>query len=344
MSDETNSMLIPTTYSRIMARVLGLHERGLARLLQGTQLPDHVLLPGDDTHINVHQQFRIIENAQNITGDDLFGLKFGTHLLPSSHGPLGYLILSSPDLKTALDSFAGYLPLRLPFSRVTVSDDQEWVTCSLQLLIEPNELVQRILQECFGLILQAVVEAVLGEPMTTGEISLAHDQPDYHDEYEKYLHSPVVFGQPRCLYRIPKALLYAPNVSGDSESYALAQSQCQSLLGQIPASKLSVSDQVRCLILSNPMGSLKEEDVARAMFVSKRTLARRLGREDTSYRSITEKLLSELAVRHLRDGRLSIDSIALMLGYSDAAAFRKAFRRWYGQSPSEYRQGMSAQA
>lgn len=338
MTDNAESLLIPTTYSRIMARVLGLHERNLFRLLQGTGLADNVLLPGDDTHINVRQQMRIIENAQGIMGDEIFGLKFGSQLLPSSHGPLGYLVLSSPDLKTALESFADYLPLRLPFSKVKISSDSRWLTCSLELLIEPTVEVTRFLQECFGLIIQAVVEAVLGEPLTCGQIGLAHDQPDYYDRYGDFLHSPVTFGQPVNLYQIPRALIHAPNVSGDSDSHAMAQVQCQNLLSQIPVNRISCIDQVRLLLLSNPMGSLKETDVAGAMFISKRTLARRLSREGTSYREITEKLLSELAVRHLRDGNLSIDSIALMLGYSDAAAFRKAFHRWYGCSPSVYRQ------
>jgi len=342
MTNEAESLLIPTTYSRIIARVLGLHERDLARLLRGTRLPDNVLLPGDDTHINVRQQLRIIENAQGIMDDDIFGLKFGSQLLPTSHGPLGYLILSSPDLKTALESFADYLPLRIPFSKVTISSDSQWLTCSLELLIEPTEVVKRILQECFGLIIQAVVEAVLGEPLTSGEIRLAHDQPDYHDQYGNFLHSPVTFGQPVNLYQIPRVLTHAPNVSGDSDSHAMAQIQCQNLLSQIPVNRISSTDQVRRLLLSNPMGSLKETDVASAMFISKRTLARRLNKEGGSYREITEKLLSELAVRHLRDGNLSIDSIALMLGYSDAAAFRKAFHRWYGCSPSGYRQEMLA--
>ena len=101
----------------------------------------------------------------------------------------------------------------------------------------------------------------------------------------------------------------------------------------------AASDQVRRLLLSQTPGSVTESDVARAMFISKRTLARRLEGEGNSYRNIREKLLAELAGRHLRDSGLSVEALAALLGYSDTAAFRKAFRRWYGQTPSDYRQG-----
>ncbi len=337
MYNEPESLLIPTTYSRIIARVLGLYERDLGRLLQGTELPTSILLPGDDTHINVQQQISIVENAQDIIGDRQFGLKFGSQLLPSTHGALGYLILSSPDLKTALDSFIDYLPFRIPFIRVSISSDSEYMICTLELLIKPSERVTRILHECFSLIIQAVVEAVLGRPILTGLATFTHQTPSYHEHYREYIHSPTLFGQVSTSYQIPLALADAVNASVDPDSYALAKKQCHKLLRNLPVNRISTADQVRRLILSTPMGTLKEDDVAKALFTSKRTLSRRLAREGSSYRAITEKVLSELAIRHLAEKGLSIDKIALMLGYSDAAAFRKAFHRWYDKSPSEYR-------
>jgi AraC-like DNA-binding protein len=100
---------------------------------------------------------------------------------------------------------------------------------------------------------------------------------------------------------------------------------------------LSTADRVKHLLLSKTPGTITETDVARAMFVSKRTLARRLEKEGASYRGIREQLLSELASRHLRESKLTVESVATLLGYNDSAALRKAFHRWYGQSPSEFR-------
>jgi AraC-like DNA-binding protein len=337
VSIDDDRLLIPASYSRIAARELNLQERELPRLLRGTDLPLRILLPGDETYITAQQQMRILENAQYLWGAPEFGLQLGRQLQPSSHGPLGYLVLSSPDVLTAVESFADFLPLRFPFSRVQVDLDDTYLTCVLEIKISAKAETRRTLQECFALMIQSVVESVLGRELCEAVIMLEHPQPSYHESYGEYLHSPVLFSQSRNVMQIPARLAREANASGHSESYLLAQNHCKGLLEQIPASAMSSTDQVRRLLLSNPAGSITESDVARSMFVSKRTLARRLALEGSSYRKMTEKLLSELAVRHLREVDFSIEAVAVSLGYCDSAAFRKAFRRWYGQNPSEYR-------
>ena len=80
-----------------------------------------------------------------------------------------------------------------------------------------------------------------------------------------------------------------------------------------------------------------EASVAHALYVSKRTLARRLRGEGNSYRGIRDQALSELSGRYLLESNQSIESIAASMGYHDSAAFRKAFKRWKGTTPSEFR-------
>ncbi|WP_390617004.1 AraC family transcriptional regulator ligand-binding domain-containing protein [Maricurvus nonylphenolicus] len=337
MSLDEDSLLIPASYSRIIARELNLQERELEPLLRGTGLPINILLPGDEAYITAQQQMRVLDNAQHILGSPEIGLRLGRQLQPSSHGPLGYLVLSSPDVITALESFADFLPLRLPLASVQVDLDEHYLTCILEIRVSAKPNVLRIMQECFALMIQAVVESVLGRELTEASIELQHARPSHSDCYGDYLHSAVHFSQTVNRVQMPAVLARKANASGHSDSYSLSQDHCCRLLEQIPVSAMSTTDQVRRLLLSHPAGSITEADVAREMFVSKRTLARRLAEEGSSYRTISEKLLSELAVRHLRESNFSIDAVAASLGYCDAAAFRKAFRRWYGQTPSQYR-------
>ena len=70
-----DSYFIPSSYSRIAARELGLQESDLARLLQGTGLLPEILLPGDETYITGRQQLRILDNAQYMTATPEFGLR-----------------------------------------------------------------------------------------------------------------------------------------------------------------------------------------------------------------------------------------------------------------------------
>ena len=337
MQETHDSYFIPSSYSRIAARVLDLQERDLPRLLQGTGLPPEILLPGDETRLTGRQQLRLLDNAGRMLGAPDFGLRLGRQLTPSAHGPLGYLALSSPDLITSLESLRDFLPARVPLVRLDVDLEEEWLRCSLTIRLQANREEQRVLQECFALVIQSLTETMLGRPLTEARIELAHEPPGYHTRYADYLHSPVQFGCDANSVLLPAALARVPNAGGDPESYAVARDLCMRLLEQVPGAALSTTDRVRRLLLSQTPGSITESDVARAMFISKRTLARRLEAEGSSYRALRDQLLSQLAASHLRESGLSVEAVAELLGYNDAAAFRKAFRRWHGQSPGAFR-------
>ena len=337
MTQEDQGYFIPSTYSRIVARELELQERDLPRLLRGTGLALDVLMPGDETRLTGRQQLRVLNNAQGMMDWPDIGLRLGRQLNPSSHGPMGYLALSSPDLLTALQALRDFLPARIPFLHLEVSLEEEWLRCGMSLKLEANADEQRVLQECFALGIQSFVESILGGKAKGSRFEMAHPRPAYHRQYRHYLHAPVKFSAGRNTVLIPASLARVPNAVGDPENYAQAFAICQRLLQQAPAKELSTRDRVRRYLLSQPAGTVTEAQVARAMFISKRTLARRLEAEDSSYRAIREQLMAELAVRHLRESRLTVEAVAALLGYNDTAAFRKAFRRWYGETPSEFR-------
>jgi AraC-like DNA-binding protein len=337
MLETQDSFFIPSSYSRIVARELGLQEKDLNRLLQGTGLPRDILLPGDETHLTGQQQLRVLENAWRMGNIPEFGLRLGRQLQPSAHGPLGYLALSSPDLITALKSLRDFLPMRIPFAQLELSLDRDWLCCSLEFKLHAQPQERRLLLECFALVIQSVVESVLGREVTEALFTFEYDRPTYHRVYAQYLHSPIKFSQPASAIMLPAGMARLSNASGEPESYAMAQEMCRKLLDQAPIASSSMRERVRRLLLSQPAGSVTEEDVARAMFVSKRTLARRLEREGTGYRQIRDELLAELAARHLRESDLTVEAVDALLGYHDTANFRRAFRRWFKVTPSVFR-------
>jgi len=337
MLETDDSYFIPSSYSRIIARELRLQERDLPSLLQGTGLAKEILLPGDETRLSGRQQLQVMNNAQRMENSPDFGLRLGRQLHPSAHGALGYLSLSSPDLITSLESLRDFLPTRLPLVTLAIDHEPRWLRCTLTIRLEANSDETRVMADTFALVIQSFTEAVLGRAMVDARVELVHRKPAYYSLYKEYLHSPVRFGCRANCFLIPVKLAREPNASGDPDAYAMAQEMCRKLLEQVPATARSTSDRVRSLLLSKAPGSVTETEVAGAMFVSKRTLARRLAAEGSSYRRVREQLLSELARRHLRESRLSVEAVATLLGYNDTAAFRKAFRRWYGQSPKAFR-------
>ena len=338
MQPNSEPYFIPSSYSRIIARELGLLERDLPKLLAGTGLAPEILLAGDESRITGEQQLRVMQNARVLGNAPDFGLRMGRQLQPSAHGPIGYVALSSPDLLTALMSLRDFLPIRIPFAYLTVEQDDRWLTCKVDYRLRADATQSRMLLECFVLVLQSLIESFLGRKLTEALIKLNYESPDYAASYGDYIHSLVLFNQEENCLQIPVAMGAELNPSGETDSHAAARSLCARLLEEVPVTSLSMSDRVKRYLLAQPVGSVNEEDVARSLFVSKRTLARRLQREGSGYRQIRDQILATMSSHHLRDSGLSVESIAALLGYHDSANFRRAFRRWHGVSPQEFRQ------
>ena len=329
---------ITSHYSHILARELSLQERDLPRLLQGTNLPHTVLLPGDETRLSGPQQLRIIQNARYFDNGPDLGLRVGSQLHPNAHGPIGDLAQSSSNLLAALQSLRDFLPLRIGITQLELEESGSWLRCRLNIRIAAPAAEKRMLLECSALLLQNLIEYIIGKPLDDARIEFEFNPPGYRKLYADYFHSSVRFSKESSQLLLPTSLLQTPNTTGDPGAYALSRDLCERLLVQLPPAALSMTDRVRRRLLSMPLQSASEEGVARALFVSKRTLARRLGQEGTGYREIRDRLFSELAARHLRERELSVEVIAALLGYHDSANFRRAFRRWRGLSPQQFRQ------
>ena len=77
--------------------------------------------------------------------------------------------------------------------------------------------------------------------------------------------------------------------------------------------------------------------VAQKLNMSGRTLIRRLDAEGTKFQTVRDTLAKEQAVAYLADANLSVESIGYLMGFSDASSFRRSFKRWFGETPSQYR-------
>ena len=106
-------------------------------------------------------------------------------------------------------------------------------------------------------------------------------------------------------------------------------------------SKLDRDDtvlQIKAKLLEHlPSGNITEEEVAKSLNMSIRTMQRKLKVLDKSYKQIMDDTRRELAVEYVREGDVPITTITFILGFSEPANFTRAFKRWTGQSPSEYR-------
>jgi AraC-like DNA-binding protein len=334
---------IPSSYSRLIGRELGLTVRQLPSLLRGSELSVAHFL-SEDSLLSAAQQVRILHNALVLSGQPEFGLRLGKRLTPSTHGAMGFAASSSPDLLTALQAIHTFLPTRASFIQLRLREVEERLECILEFRVPLDDDIQRCLADTMVKALFEFGEFIVGRPLHEAEVCFAHSTPEYHAIYSDYLSGQIRFGCDQVALKLPMALCREPNASANHESYRMALQQCESMLAQLQAHKPGYRTRLRKMLLTHPPGTLNEDEAAASLFMSKRTLARKLKQEHSGFRQIRDEVLSQQAVDYLCASQLSIEAIATLMNYHDSANFRRAFKRWFGQPPEQYRRHARSRA
>jgi AraC-like DNA-binding protein len=136
--------------------------------------------------------------------------------------------------------------------------------------------------------------------------------------------------------RFPASRLEQRLRFSDPRLAQMAQAQCEAEIANIKRPP-TLLNKVRRIILADSWRFPGVEEVASELHMSARTLKRKLQQLGTSYQIILSDLRKALAVEYLTQTDMTVDDIAIQLGYSDASNFARAFRRWTGKSPSDYR-------
>jgi AraC-like DNA-binding protein len=127
--------------------------------------------------------------------------------------------------------------------------------------------------------------------------------------------------------------------TADATSNALFRRQCDALLEQqANESSENISIRIRRYLEIFTHNFPNAADVSRAFGIPERSLRRQLSLENLSFRQLLDEVRFEKAKSYLLKSRLSVEDIALQLGYAEAAAFNHAFKRWSGITPSAFRQ------
>ena len=111
---------------------------------------------------------------------------------------------------------------------------------------------------------------------------------------------------------------------------------CDDLLGDLRL-RVGVAGKIRAVLLGDIANPPSFEAIAKLLGVNDRSLRRQLRRQGFSFRGLRDELRTQIALRYLRNTTLANDDIALALGFSDAANFRRAFHRWTNKAPSDVR-------
>ena len=281
-------------------------------------------------------------DALSMSREPALGLLIGERLLANSHGMLGYAALSSGTIRQALELVEHYAPLRT--SLISISHTVH--AGELRIVFaetRPLGDIQRLVLEAVMLSIKNVLDSISMGVCQVKTIAFPFDAPDYAPLARDLFRCDVQYGQPWAGAALPPEVIDVPLKMADPEAFREAALICQRELDKLTANE-SLAARVRRLLLEKQNGFPSLQVTARMFHMTPRTLHRRLVDEGTSFHELLEDVRRTLAVEHVKSGRFAIEEIAYMLGYSDLANFRRAFRRWESVSPSAYRAAQIAES
>jgi AraC-like DNA-binding protein len=179
-----------------------------------------------------------------------------------------------------------------------------------------------------------VVRLVAGPEWRADELRLPRASGDVEPRLAQALAGRVLPGMAYALV-FPRALLRRPIVVPHRRSAGYAEAELAMLAGALPTDFVGSVRQILRAFL--PSGYPHLRDFARACGVSVRKLQRRLNASGTTYSKLVEQIRLEEAMAMLADGRITVTEVGLELGYNESASFTRAFRRWQGVAPRDYR-------
>lgn len=280
---------------------------------------------------------RFFEHAAVLTGDDVLGFTQGAKREMRRSGLICYVGLSSP---TVFDFIKNITRYRQVFSDAVEIDIESLKSDGiLRWHFSVPTMVRRRQYVEFGAsgLLFAMRQAANRE-FCPKLVTLKHLRNTNMDVMERFFGCEVRFGEASNAYHFHKADLDLPLVTADNALYDVLQEFCETVLQDksrnLPPIVIKVERAIVDLLAK---GEAQQDNVARALGMSSRTLTRRLAEEDTTFFKTLEGLRASLAMSYLRDSNLVLAEIAYLLGYSALSSFTEAFKRWTGQTPGQFR-------
>ena len=302
---------------------------------------DPAALEDPDARIPVSAGSGFLSHAASATGDDCIGLHLAEHADLRTADAHFYAMASSATLREAFARLSRYQRLIHETSRIELSAAAGGMTVRHALpggFAAPRQTAE--------FLLAAWVRAgrlVTATDWRPEDVRFAHAEPARVAEHRRFFQAPIRFSAAENALSLSETTLALPCVRADPALASLMDRYAGEHMAADGSADQRVSDRLRQILLAELRdGEPGAGRAASRLKMSLRTLNRRLAAEGTSYRAVLDQVRAEAATRHLADGRLAIGEVAFLLGFSELSAFSRAFRRWTGRTPAEFRAGRRA--
>ena len=303
--------------------------------LAGTGLlPSHV--EDGEAEVSAEQELRVIRNVMAaLPRVEGLALEVGSRFQITDFGFWGYALFSSRSLREALKLALRYLDLSAIFGEVEFVEHQDQASLCLNYAKVPADVRNFLLERDAAAIIR-IQRLVDSRPTPPTRIQFEFPRPAYAARFEELLGRMPEFDAGVTMLTLDPRVFDQPLLQANEATARMCEAECQKLLARRRA-RSGTSARVRDIILRRPADAADMEMVAAELCMTSRTLRRHLAEENSSFRALRDEVLMTLAEELIGTAHMKLAEVAERLGYSDAAAFSHAFKRWKGVTPGAAR-------
>ncbi len=314
------------------------HGQDPAPLLEQYGL-DSARLAEAGARLSIPRYMRLGHGAIQLTGDPALGLRMGRLSRLSQAGLAGVTAAQAPTVREAARCLTRFEALYGSNYRGQSSFCEDTDGAWLRFYsISPYNAYNRFVVDSIisGWLQQ--LSNLAGKTLHAQRIDIEFEQPDYHEAYALLGPTTVHFGAERNQLRLDQASLALRNPEHCPSTWRHLLLLCERELEQLTRTR-SLRERIIQLLgpLLNGGREPDLEEVAARLKLPTWTLRRKLAEEGTQFRAILNDTRRDLAMTYIRDTELAFGEIAYLLGFASAEAFQRAFKRWNGQTPGEFR-------
>lgn len=307
--------------------------------LRDTGIASPESLDAVDAEIASWQELRLIRNiVHGLGAEPGLGVRAGLRYHLPVYGLAGLAAMTSPTLGHSIELGLRLRALAFGFHRPVVERGPRSVAITLPASRVPDEVARFVLERDMATWVVLVRDFSMRSSFVR-RIEFSFPSAGARGVYQRLFEEDVTFGGRRNAVALHKAALERPLPHANRALSRRYERQCLQLVERRRADG-GVAGQVRALLRAAEGKPPSCDAVAHELFIGVRTLRRQLAAEGTSFRALLAEARVAYAERLLLGTSLTVEQIARQLGYSEPAAFVRAFRRWRGNTPAAFRDGL----
>ena len=303
---------------------------------------DPALLSNPNARIPARTWDSLAREAAAHIPDPAFGLRAARCWHPSNLGALGYAWLTSSTLRTGLGRVVRYWRLLGEASSTRLVESSAGLTIVLARQA-PDPVSSAVTADFVMSLLLDMCRMNAGSSLRPVAVRLRRMRPQDSEAYRRHFGCGVHFAADEDSITLSRKDVDRPLPTSNRQLAATLDRILAEQLAHLDKSDVVARCQAH-LLDQLCSGEVSEDVMAEQLHMSRRTLQRKLAVADLTYQKLVDDTRRDLAMRHLEDPRHSVTDVTFLLGFSQQSAFTRAFKRWTGMSPSEYRAQRSVSA